>query len=99
MVFDAVAQHQSGILSMQSFQKIIGHESSLTGTTFPHESQASIFSLDDSARFPTLKEAEGYLMSKAMEQAGGNQGIAATLLGISRQALNKRLTRKAMQSE
>ncbi len=98
MVFDAVAQHQSGILSMQSFQKIIGHGSSLTRTDLPDEIHEAIFSLDDSARFPTLKEAEKYLISKAMEHADGNQGVAARLLGITRQALNKRLTRKAMKS-
>lgn len=99
MVFDAVAQHQSGILSMQSFQKIIGHESPLTRTDLPKEIHEAVFSLDDPTRFPTLKEAEGYLMAKAMEHADGNQGIAARLLGITRQALNKRLTRKAMKSK
>jgi len=45
------------------------------------------------AAIPTLKEAEGYLVSKAMEMSNGNQGIAAEFLGISRQALNKRLNK------
>jgi DNA-binding NtrC family response regulator len=98
MVFDAVAQHHSGILSMQSFQKIIGQKSSLSTADLSNQTHPAVFSLDDSVRFPTLKEAEEYLMAKAMEQANGNQGIAATLLGISRQALNKRLTRKATRS-
>ena len=44
-------------------------------------------------RFPTLKEAETELISKALEMAKGNQGIAASLLGMTRQALNNRLRR------
>jgi DNA-binding protein Fis len=42
---------------------------------------------------PTLKEAEETLVAAALERAKGNQGIAASLLGLTRQALNKRLTR------
>ncbi|MBI5970272.1 MAG: sigma-54-dependent Fis family transcriptional regulator [Deltaproteobacteria bacterium] len=47
------------------------------------------------APIPTLKEAEGQLVSKAMQMSNNNQGIAASLLGISRQALNKRLNKTA----
>ena len=46
------------------------------------------------ARLPTLDEAEDALVSEALRRAEGNQGIAATLLGLSRQALNKRLSRR-----
>jgi DNA-binding NtrC family response regulator len=45
------------------------------------------------ARFPTLKEAETELINRALELAEGNQGIAASMLGITRQALNNRLRR------
>lgn len=47
----------------------------------------------DLASFPTLQQAEEKLIRAALELTGGNQGRAATLLGISRQALNKRLNR------
>jgi DNA-binding protein Fis len=43
------------------------------------------------SRFPTLKEAENVLIGRALELAKSNQGVAASLLGISRQALNRRL--------
>ena len=43
---------------------------------------------------PTFKQAEDFLVRRALEQAKGNQGIAASLLGVTRQALNKRLLRK-----
>ena len=44
-------------------------------------------------RLPTLKEAEEALITEALSRADGNQGVAAGLLGLSRQALNKRLRR------
>jgi transcriptional regulator with PAS, ATPase and Fis domain len=40
---------------------------------------------------PTLKEATRLLISEAMERSENNQSIAATMLGISQQALSKRL--------
>jgi DNA-binding protein Fis len=43
---------------------------------------------------PTLKEAEEALIAAALRHADGNQGVAAGLLGMSRQALNKRLRRR-----
>lgn len=44
-------------------------------------------------RMPTLSEAEDYLIREALRVSGGNQRSAAVMLGISRQALNKRLLR------
>jgi len=50
--------------------------------------------------FPTLKFAETVLIDKALELAKNNQGTAAGLLGITRQALNNRLRRnKANESD
>ena len=92
MVFDAVARHLSGILSMQSFKEIIEQERSISKTMASSgDVHIELLSLFD--RFPTLKEAEEYLINEAMEQSQNNQSIAASLLGISRQALNKRLIR------
>jgi DNA-binding NtrC family response regulator len=49
-------------------------------------------------RLPTLKEAEEALsealITEALRLADDNQGVAAGLLGISRQALNQRLRRR-----
>lgn len=92
MVFDAVARHQSGILSMQSFKDIIEQERNMPGhqNDTPHE-LSHLFPVLD--RLPTLKEAEECLIEEALNRAQSNQSIAASLLGISRQALNKRLIR------
>ncbi len=93
MVYDAVAQHQSGtIVSMNSFKKCIRKEREDI-----HLGEQSIISsskgtsLNIIGRFPTLKEAESLVIEEAMKQANENQGIAATILGISRPALNRRL--------
>lgn len=45
-------------------------------------------------RLPTLRESEDGLITEALRRADGNQGVAAGLLGLSRQALNKRLSRR-----
>jgi DNA-binding NtrC family response regulator len=93
MVFDAVARHKTGILSMDSFRENIGQVS----LSPPLGSQVRVedknFITATFNKFPTLKEAESYLISEALKLAHGNQGIAASLLGITRQALNKRLNR------
>jgi DNA-binding NtrC family response regulator len=89
MVFDAVARHKSGpVLSAKSFRKTvkqqIGNKTALKGS-------ATRAGNDD--RFVTLKEAERLHIEEALRRAGGNQGTAAALLGISRPALNRRLSR------
>ena len=90
LVFDAVARHQSGgVLSMKSFRKAITSKQS--AAKWPTD--AAIEQSDADGRFLTLKEAEQQHISLALQRAGDNQGIAATLLGISRPALNRRLAR------
>jgi DNA-binding protein Fis len=44
--------------------------------------------------FPSLKEMETLLIDQAMAKVKGNQSKAAVMLGITRQALNKRLIQK-----
>lgn len=93
LLFDAVACSRGGALSLEPFCGIIPPP--------PPANQSS--DLDSSPRdaclqtlfggFPTLKAAEAYLTQEALRRAGGRQGAAAQLLGLSRQALNKRLKR------
>ena len=45
-------------------------------------------------QLPTLKQTEQLLIEEAMKRADGNQSIAALSLGITRQALNRRLRLK-----
>lgn len=98
MVFDAVARHKSGILSMDVFKEIIGQEhlSQEVGVLPGVQEENLVHRIF--GRFPTLKETEEYMIKEAMRLSKGNQGIAASFLGITRQALNKRLKRKNNRS-
>ena len=90
MVFDALSQHTSRVLSMQPFL----HAMEQQGARVPDDALAAassdnIFSTVE--RLPSLVEAGSQLVAEAMKRAGGNQTIAARLLGISQPALSKRL--------
>ncbi len=92
-VYDAVARHDSGVLSMESFREILGdRQMSPAGglvATADNDPLTMVF-----GHFPTISEVEDYLVDKALLMAKGNQGMAANLLGMSRQTLNKRLQGK-----
>src|SRR5215510_11127991 len=95
MVFDAEARHQGGSLSLQAFKDAMGAgRPLLTGEPWS-ASALSSQSPWDAEPLPTLKEAEDALIAAALRHADGNQGVAAGLLGVSRQALNKRLRRRS----
>lgn len=90
MIYDAVARHYEGILSMESFREVI------SGGCSNNTIDCSRLAGNDAllalfGHFPTIAEVEEYMISDALKQSKGNQGIAANLLGISRQTLNKRL--------
>ncbi len=94
MVHDAVAQHKTGTTFLDNFKKFIKQK----GVAFQIDHEITDRNAEAIAdfigHFPTLKEAENYLISDALKRSDGNQGIAASFLGISRQALNRRLKRK-----
>lgn len=95
MVFDAVVRHEGGMLSMDSFKEVISKEKLSLFESPPLEGHGTVnLKHSLSERFPTLREAEDYLIAEALKLSDGNQGIAASLLGITRQALNSRLKRK-----
>jgi len=90
MIFDAVSQHKSGILSLEAFKTHLGRNKSAATIAPPAEppkSPETIFG----DQLPTIKEATQLLVEEALKRSGGNQSIAAGMLGISQQALSKRL--------
>jgi two-component system nitrogen regulation response regulator GlnG len=90
MCADAVARHQGGVLSSQSFkEKMTGQ--SIEREAVPGNGKTAAWLPDP---LPTLKEANRLLIDAAMDRAGGNQGVAAGILGMTRQALNKRMARQ-----
>jgi DNA-binding NtrC family response regulator len=94
MIFDAVARHQGGSLSLQAFKDAMGAGRPLLAGAPGSAPALPAPQAWDAAPLPTLKEAEDALVAAALRHADGNQGVAAGLLGLSRQALNKRLRRR-----
>ena len=92
MIFDAVARCQGTVLSLESFKQVISGEPSIPPATQTRESECAGVLFTD--RLPTLEAAEESLINEALARTDGNQGVAAGILGISRQALNKRLGRR-----
>jgi len=90
MVHDAVGRAAGRTLSMDSFKSRVFKQENRTATipAFARGVFASLPSL------PTLREASDALVEEALGRAGGNQGVAAGLLGLSRTALNRRLKHK-----
>ncbi len=93
MMFDAVGLHQEGDLSTARFMEVIAlsrgpiQENPDSGAT-PRRSSAAI---TFGPELPTIMEATRALVDEALQRASGHQSKAAKALGISPQALNKRL--------
>ncbi len=96
LIYDAVARHRGGVLSIESVQEALagrrGRVEYKNNDGPPGGGNEVPFEIP--TRFPTRKEADDYLVSEALRRAGGNQGIAAHMLGITREALNKRLVKQ-----
>ena len=90
-VSDAVARHEEGILSLDDFSGIsaASQRQSPAPTAAPHSSNAGIYSLF--GRLPTFREIEDYLIIEALKVSEGNYAVAASILGVTRQTISKRL--------
>ncbi|MGA2615424.1 MAG: sigma-54 dependent transcriptional regulator [Spirochaetia bacterium] len=91
MVFDSVSRQSSPTLSLADFRKVIQQEAPQERGESP--SPLLVFS----DKLPTLDQASELLIDEALSRAGGNQSIAAGMLGISHQALNKKLRQRKLQ--
>jgi two-component system response regulator HydG len=100
MIVDAVTRRQSGILPLEHFRQIIvanRGEATLPVSATPRNGASQCTIEEIWGHFPTLREAEELLIDTALSIAKGNQGIAATMLGLKRQTLNMRLKSKKSQ--
>ncbi|QEM70042.1 sigma-54-dependent Fis family transcriptional regulator [Geobacter sp. FeAm09] len=89
MVYDAVSVHNDRMLTLEPFVDAIErarHDTGPAGAAAARENPFAGFE-----ELPTFGDAAGFLVMEAMNRAGGNQTLAARLLGISQPALNKRL--------
>ena len=97
MIIDAVSRHDAGVLSLQTFRAHIKRGQ-------PHKENRAASSSGSSGTYPsiafpgqelpTIKQATDLLVQEALQRANGNQSVAAGLLGISQQALSKRLKKR-----
>jgi len=97
MIFDAVSQHKGGVLSLDVFRSHIKgnlEREPDAPRAVPSDGNQPPPRIVFSDQLPSLKEAGRLLVEEAMRRAGGNQSIAAGLLGITQQALSKRLKQK-----
>ncbi|MCP4575270.1 MAG: sigma-54-dependent Fis family transcriptional regulator [Deltaproteobacteria bacterium] len=98
MVYDAVSKHESGNLPMNNFVSYMDERRSSNEPNATKSESKVSFHFSPSEPIPTLKEAEESLIAEALRRSKGNQSIAARLLGISRQALNRRMKAKSGRS-
>lgn len=94
MVVDAIAQHGGGSLALTPFRhhiwQVLRAEKGGSAAEENHP--------DFSGPLPTIKENTRRLIEEAMARAGNNQTTAAALLGITQQALSKRLKNRQSDS-
>jgi two-component system, NtrC family, response regulator HydG len=98
IVFDAVARSKAGKLSQEPFRQVMtdgrAQAPAPTATSTPGQDSRLGMLEEIWGHFPTLDEAENYLIEVAMTIAKGNQGTAATMLGLKRQTFNIRLKKR-----
>lgn len=91
LIHDAVARSGSRILPLESIVTAIGSDLLTRGDTYPLVGRCPVCPFAE--KFPTLKMADDLLVTEALRLTDNNQRLAAAYLGITRQALNKRLAR------
>ncbi|WP_293266332.1 sigma-54 dependent transcriptional regulator [Neptunomonas sp.] len=97
LIFDALSQHRSHLLSMEVFRQVIGKNIEMTEhPTDQLNNSPSHFNAEEP--LPTLAQMDSLLVEEALRRANNNQSLAARLLGISQPALSKRL-KKARPGE
>lgn len=90
MVFDAMAQNKNGKLSLMVFREHMARMRNLEADNIDTQFTTGVpFTFSD--QLPSIKQATRMLIEEAMARANNNQSIAAAILGISQQALSKRL--------
>ncbi len=87
LVYQAISQHKSRLLSMEVFRNAIKPKKTLS-----LQGQANdVVKFNDESALPSLSAIDDLLVKEAMRRAKGNQSLAARMLGISQPALSKRL--------
>ncbi|MBF0226567.1 MAG: sigma-54-dependent Fis family transcriptional regulator [Desulfobacterales bacterium] len=98
MIYNALINHTSRILSMKSFREYLKENlncdsKDLIQTVYYKETTL----LSSLATLPTIKQMVNELITETLNRTKGNQSIASQQLGISRQTLMKHCRRMNLQ--
>lgn len=90
-VSDAVARNEDGLLSLDDFSGITAAapQRPAASPSVPMCDNAGIYGLF--GRLPTFREIEDHLLVEALKISEGNYAVAASMLGVTRQTISKRL--------
>ncbi len=89
LIYDAVSQHESKVMSLKTISKSIRESIKENAENNVEDISDNIFhNIDD---LPTIKELERQLIDEVLERSGGNQSMAARMLGITRQTLKNKI--------
>jgi transcriptional regulator with GAF, ATPase, and Fis domain len=91
IIFDAVSRHTGRILSLERLNNHITERRADIQKINHSQTSEGQLPVTFSDELPTIKFATRLLVEEALKRAKGNQTIAAGMLGITRQALGKRL--------
>ena len=89
LLFDSISVQSGRTFSTAAIKDYLDKRRPGTGGAVPLPVAASA-RLSYRGRFPTLQEAEEYLITEALKKSGGNQSLAARLLGINQSTLSRR---------
>jgi DNA-binding NtrC family response regulator len=90
LIVDAVSRNSSSVLSLAFFKAYIRDQKSPESSV----EEPMDATISYSGEFPSMQEVEEFFISEAMKRSGGNQSIAAELLGVSQSTLSRRLRSK-----
>jgi len=90
-VSDAVARHEGGMLSLDDFPGLsaVAPQHSSAPSAAVSAGSDGIYGLF--GRLPTFREIEDYLIVEALKLSEGSYAVAASILGVTRQTISKRV--------
>lgn len=91
MTYDAVAQAQDGVVDSKAFLAKMKHRDFVPENNNPSSVRSGVIF---PSTLPSLQEMNDSLVEEALTRTNGNHREAAELLGITRSALTKRLSKK-----
>ena len=98
IIYDAVSQHKSKVMSLNFISEIIS-KNIKDSVSAEINNEACLNYFHDYDNLPSIKDTEEQLIQEALIRSKGNQSIAAKMLGISRQTLNKKLKKHIAENK